>query len=125
MSCRNVLIVDDDRDIAHLLAEVLEMHGYIARSAHSGAEGVQATLEHRPDAVVLDLMLPDMDGIEVCRRIRIDERGAGVAILLLTAAIGDQHRARALAAGADRYLNKPFDAEGIARELNELLASKS
>lgn len=125
MSGRNVLIVDDDADIAELLAAVLECFGFATRAVHTGMDGVRAALEHRPDGMVLDLMLPDIDGLEVCRRIRADERGQDTVILLLTAALGDQHRDRALAAGANHFLNKPFDAEGIARELANVLGIKA
>lgn len=123
MTGRNVLIVDDDPEIAELLAAVLELYGFAARTVNCGLDGVRVALEHRPDAIILDLMLPDIDGVEVCRRLRSDERGKDTAVMLLTAALGDQHRQRALDAGVNRYMNKPFDAEGIVRELIELMES--
>lgn len=123
MTGRCVLIVDDDPEIAELLAAVLEVYGFVSRTVYNGHDGVAAALELLPDAVILDLMLPDLDGIEVCERIRNGNATKRPSILILTACLTDQHKDRALAAGVDRYLNKPFDPEGIVRELLETLCA--
>ncbi len=108
----NVLLVEDEREIAGALASELRHSGYEVRVEHAGMPALAAAREWKPDLVVLDLRLPDLDGLEVCRRIRA---GSNVPILILTARDSVAERVRGLDAGADDYLTKPFS-------LDELLA---
>jgi len=102
-----VLIVDDDRSLRDALRRALTLGGYDVRCADGGRRGLELMGETAPDAVVLDLGMPDVDGLEVCRRLR----GAGdrVPILMLTARDAVADRIEGLDAGADDYLVKPFD----------------
>ena len=105
-----VLLVEDDQELASPLAAELRHAGHDVRVAGDGLQGLAAAREWRPDVIVLDLRLPFVDGLEVCRRVR---RNSGVPILIVTArdSVGD--RVRGLDAGADDYLTKPFSLEEL------------
>jgi two-component system response regulator ResD len=111
----DVLVVDDEPTITEIVGRYLERAGYRARSARDGLEAVAAVAARRPDLVVLDVMLPGIDGLEVMRRIReIEERPIGV--ILLTARGEEHDRIAGLRDGADDYMAKPFSpAELVAR----------
>jgi two-component system response regulator ResD len=111
----SVLVVDDEPTIAEIVARYLERAGYEARIAHDGPEALAAWDERAPDLVVLDLMLPGFDGLEVMRRIRSVERDR-TGIILLTARDKESDRIVGLRLGADDYVVKPFSvAELVAR----------
>ncbi|MGI8945457.1 MAG: response regulator transcription factor [Thermoleophilaceae bacterium] len=108
-----VLVVEDDQDIALVLRRSLDMEGYEVRLARDGEQALEESSVFEPDAVVLDLGLPKLDGVEVCRRLR---REGDVPILMLTARDGIEQRVEGLDSGADDYLVKPFErAELLAR----------
>jgi len=109
-----VLVVDDEPSLAELLSSVLRYEGWSVRTAGDGAEAVRTGREFRPDAVVLDIMLPDFDGIEVMRRLRAEL--PDVCVLFLTARDAVEDRVAGLTAGGDDYVTKPFSlAEIVAR----------
>ncbi len=112
-------MVDDDRAVRDALRRALTLGGYEVEVAHGGQEGVSRVLAGAPDAVVLDLGMPDVDGLEVCRRLR----GAGnrLPILILTARDAVADRIDGLDAGADDYLVKPFDVGELKARLRALL----
>jgi DNA-binding response OmpR family regulator len=113
-----VLVVEDDRDIADVLRRSLRMEGYDVRLAGDGEEALSESSVFEPDAVVLDLGLPKLDGVEVCRRLR--EEG-DVPILMLTARDGVDDRVEGLDSGADDYLVKPFERKELLARLRALL----
>src|SRR4051794_24610379 len=106
MSKTKVLVVEDDKDIAKLLKYNLEKDGHQAFLAHDGEEGVALFRREKPRLVLLDLMLPKVDGLEVCRLIRADDRK--VPILMLTAKSTEVDKIVGLEMGADDYVTKPF-----------------
>ncbi|HEU0337230.1 MAG TPA: response regulator transcription factor [Gaiellaceae bacterium] len=109
-----ILVVDDEPSIVDAVATALRYEGYRVEEASSGREALAAVATFEPDLVVLDWMLPDVEGIEVGRRLR--ERGFRTAILFLTAKDGTEHKVEALRAGGDDYVTKPFSlAELVAR----------
>src|SRR5450759_2772096 len=109
-----VLVVDDEPSLAELLASVLRYEGWDIRTAADGASAVRAAREFRPDAVVLDVMLPDFSGLEVLRRLRADL--PRVCVLFLTARDAVEDRVAGITAGGDDYVTKPFSlGEGLAR----------
>ena len=113
-----VLVVEDDEDIAAALRRSLGLESYDVRLAADGVEALHESAVFSPDAVVLDLGLPRMDGVEVCRRLR-DEND--VPILMLTARDGVEDRVEGLDSGADDYLVKPFDRKELLARLRALL----
>jgi DNA-binding response OmpR family regulator len=111
-----VLVVDDEPTIAEVLARYLERSGYQTRRAHDGPRAVSIAGAWRPDVVVLDVMLPGFDGLEVMRRLRAAAGDAGPAVILLTARGEERDRIGGLREGADDYVVKPFSpAEIVAR----------
>jgi two-component system response regulator MprA len=114
-----VLVVDDDRAVRDALRRALTLAGYEVRAAEGGAEAIEAVVQEIPDAVVLDIGMPDIDGLEVCRRLRL--LGNRVPILMLTAREAVSDRVAGLDAGADDYLVKPFDVNELKARLRALL----
>jgi two-component system response regulator MprA len=112
------LVVEDDADIAGVLRRSLGMEGYDVRIASDGDAALDEASVFEPDAVVLDLGLPGVDGVEVCRRLR---SGGDVPILILTAREGVDSRVEGLDSGADDYLVKPFEREELLARLRALL----
>ena len=110
---KTVLIVEDEQNIVDILAFNLSREGYDTIEAYDGVTGLQLALEHNPDLILLDLMLPGMNGFEVCRRIR--ETGSTTPILMLTAREEEADKVMGLELGADDYITKPFS-------MRELLA---
>ncbi|WP_416223761.1 response regulator [Thermoflexus sp.] len=113
MSGKRILIVDDERAIRRFLRLILEAHGYAVLEAVDGQEALQLTATQRPDLLLLDLGLPDIDGVEVLRRLR---EWTGVPVIVLSVREREEDKIAALDAGADDYLTKPFGAgELLAR----------
>ena len=115
----HILIVDDDPRITDLLRRVLAYEGYSIASAASGSEALNRSLERPPDLVVLDIMLPGLDGLEVAQRLRA--AGDNVPILMLTARDTVADRVKGLETGADDYLVKPFAPEELVARVKALL----
>ncbi len=113
-----VLVVEDDRDIADVLRRSLGMEGYEVRLAEDGEKALAESSVFEPDAVILDLGLPKLDGVDVCRRLRED---GDVPILMLTARDSLDDRVVGLDSGADDYLVKPFEREELLARLRALL----
>src|SRR5215475_7539903 len=114
-----VLVVDDEPSLAELLASVLRYEGWEIRTAGDGASAVRTAREFRPDAVVLDIMLPDFDGMEVLRRVRAEL--PHVCVLFLTARDAVEDRVAGITAGGDDYVTKPFSLEEVLARLRGLL----
>jgi two-component system response regulator VicR len=110
---KTVLIVEDEQNIVDILAFNLSRDGYDTIEAYDGTTGLQLALEHNPDLILLDLMLPGMNGFEVCRKVR--ESGSSTPILMLTAREEEADKVMGLELGADDYITKPFS-------MRELLA---
>jgi DNA-binding response OmpR family regulator len=113
-----VLVVEDDRDIADVLRRSLDLDGYEVRLAGDGEAALAEADVFEPDAVILDLGLPKLDGVEVCRRLRLD---GDVPILMLTARDGVEDRVSGLDSGADDYLVKPFERRELLARVRALL----
>lgn len=114
-----ILIVEDDKSIARLLEMELGRRGYSARSAYDGEAGLEAVGRFRPDAIVLDIMLPKLDGVGVLRRLRRD--GDATPVVMLTARDATLDKVHGLNSGADDYLAKPFDIEELVARLEAVL----
>ncbi|MFE6511443.1 response regulator transcription factor [Nocardioides sp. NPDC057767] len=114
-----VLVVDDEVNIAELISMALRFEGWAVTTAHSGSKAVAAAKETAPDAIVLDWMLPDFDGLEVLRRVRATS--PDVPVLFLTAKDAVEDRVAGLTAGGDDYVIKPFSLEELVARLRALM----
>jgi DNA-binding response OmpR family regulator len=119
-----VLAVDDDEDILELVAFRLERSGYTVLRARDGEEALQVAREQRPDLVVLDVMMPKLDGFEVTRRLRADELTRSTPIILLTARAQDADVQTGFDAGADDYLRKPFSPQELRARVQAILGRR-
>ena len=125
MSPRPVaLIADDDPDILLLISLTLERDGYEVVSASDGARALESARERVPHLIVLDLMMPGIDGCEVTRRLRAAEATKDVPIMIVTAFAEESQAAMALAAGADAYMKKPFSPRELLAKTASLLLER-
>jgi DNA-binding response OmpR family regulator len=118
MSERTILVVDDEVAIAEAVRARLENEGYLVVVAHDGPDAIRLHAEHTPDLVVLDLMLPGMDGLEVCQQI---QRDSWTPVLMLTARTEEADKVAGFAVGADDYLTKPFSLRELAARVKAIL----
>jgi DNA-binding response OmpR family regulator len=118
---RRILVADDEVYILHILEFSLNLEGYEVISAASGAEALAKAAQERPDLVVLDVMMPEMDGHEACRRLKSDERLRDIPVIFLSArdTVADQELGRRL--GADAYITKPFSPQRLIDCIHTLL----
>jgi len=117
-----ILIVDDTIDIVELLLKRFNAEGYETVAAHDGEEGLQKVKEFRPDLIVLDVMMPKLDGFQVLERLRMQEETKFVPVLMLTAKSKMPEKIKGLQRGADDYLTKPFDYKELSTRVKSLLA---
>jgi phosphate regulon transcriptional regulator PhoB len=117
----SVLVVEDERDIRDLLAFHLEREGFQVRLARTGTEGLHRVKAATPDLIILDLMLPELDGLEVCRRLRQDPSTAAVPVIMLTAKGDEVDRVVGLEMGADDYVTKPFSPKELVARVRAVL----
>ena len=114
-----ILVVDDESSISDLIATSLRFVGFDVRTAATGAEALQVAEEFHPHAMILDVMLPDLDGFEVCRQLRSE--GHNVGVLFLTAKDGMEDKVAGLTIGGDDYMTKPFSLEELVARIRALL----
>jgi len=116
-----VLCVDDNRDAADSLGVLLELVGYEARVCYDGPSAIQVAEQYRPDAVILDLTMPGMDGLEVARQLRSREWARNLPLVAVTALGDEETRRRTAAAGFDLHLTKPVDPDRLANVLADIV----
>jgi two-component system, OmpR family, response regulator len=114
-----VLVVDDEENIAYVVTAALRVSGFDVASASSGRDALREVERFRPDLIVLDVMLPDLDGFEICRRLRND--GVDVPVVFLTARDATEDRLRGLTIGGDDYVSKPFSVEELVARVRVIL----
>ena len=122
---QKVLICDDTPTVLDFLELVFEKQGFDVIRAGSGPYAVEMASEHHPDVVLVDAMMPGMDGFEVCRRLRAKPDTADETILMYSAIVGDEVRARALSAGADEFLGKTLTHAELVSQVRDWLAARS
>ncbi len=120
-----ILIVDDAIDTVELLKKRFQAEGYDTAEAYNGEEGLQKVSEYNPDLIVLDIMMPKIDGYEVCQRLKADENTKYIPVLMLTAKGEVENKVKGLDIGADDYLAKPFDYTELSARIRSLLSSKA
>jgi len=118
---RTILVIDDEPELVKLLDYNLTKAGYLVLSARDGENGLAAARKHAPDAIVLDVMMPGLDGWEVCKRLRQDPSTSALPILMLTAKGDEGDRVLGLELGADDYVTKPFGVRELLARVKALL----
>lgn len=121
MAKSRVLIVEDEKDIVELLKINLKREGYEVHSAITGEDGLAKARELKPNVVLLDLMLPGIDGMEVCRSLKQDSKTRGIPVIMLTAKADETDIVSGLEVGADDYLTKPFSTKVLVAHMRALL----
>jgi two-component system, cell cycle response regulator len=116
-----VLVVEDDLEMNQLQCELLDVHGFDSLAAYTGAEALEMCDEKTTDAVLLDLMLPEIDGYETCRRLKSRASTDKLPIVMITAMDSEDCRQKGLEAGADAYFTKPFDPDQVISTLAVLI----
>ena len=124
MNC-SVLVVDDEYDIRQLLTTMLSMMGYQSYMAQDGLEALEKISEYQPDILILDVMMPRMDGLTLCRQLRGDEATATLPIIMLSGKAHHEAIQEGLNAGANRYMVKPTGLDELTRNITEVLAESN
>jgi len=121
MAKGTILVIDDEKDLTELVSYNLQKEGFVVRCARDGESGLKSAASVLPDLVLVDLMMPGIDGLEVCRRLRSDSKTATVPIIMLTAKSGESDRIVGLELGADDYVTKPFSPRELAARIKAVL----
>lgn len=120
-----ILVVDDEVHIANIIKLTLEHEGFEALVANDGADGLRLAREEKPDLILLDLMLPSIDGYKVCRLLKFDDKYKHIPIVLLSAMGEAQDRELGRQVGADLYISKPFKPDELVENIRQLLGETS
>lgn len=118
---KKILIVEDERKLSHILKLLLESDGFTVICSYGGYEGLYKYVKESPDLIVLDIMLPDLDGYEVCREIRRTLNNLKTPIIMLTCKGEDYDRIKGKVVGATKYMMKPYDGENLLNQIRECL----
>jgi two-component system alkaline phosphatase synthesis response regulator PhoP len=121
MPSERILVIEDEADLREVMAYNLRREGYKVSTAADGADGVRGARENKPDLILLDLMLPDFDGLEVCRRVRQDAEIAKTPIIMVTAKGEETDAIVGLGVGADDYVRKPFSVKELVARVGAVL----
>jgi len=119
-----ILVVDDDPRLLHIVEMYLSIEGYDVVTAENGEDGLKEAEAARPDLVILDIMMPGMDGIEACRRIRTNAETQSVPVVMFSALSSDDDVERARLAGANHLITKPFNLVGLGSVVNTFFPEK-
>jgi DNA-binding response OmpR family regulator len=122
---RRILVVDDDPRLLHVVAMYLSIEGYDVDTAGNGEEGLRSLEQRRPDLVILDVMMPGIDGLEACRRIKSNPETRTIPVVLFTALSRTDDVENGRAAGANRFINKPFSLIGLGAVIRSFLSEDS
>jgi two-component system alkaline phosphatase synthesis response regulator PhoP len=121
MAKETILVIEDEKNIAELVKYNLEQDGYRVLAAHRGDTGLKAAREKKPDLVILDLMLPELDGLEICKTLRQNPDTTAIPIIMLTARTEEADRVLGLELGADDYMTKPFSPRELLARVKAVL----
>lgn len=125
MGFQKILIVDDEAGIVNIVKLRLEANDYCVVTAYDGEEALEKTSQEMPDLIVLDLMLPKMDGYMICSLLKKNARYAAIPIILFSARSTEADKALGMKVGADAYITKPVDMDVLLAKIEELLAKKA
>ncbi len=118
---KKILLVEDEKDLSKTIVFRLEANGYTAITSYDGQDGLEKAKKEKPDLIILDLMLPKMDGYKVCALLKMDARYSKIPIIIFTARAQDEDIKMGKEAGADAYITKPFEPEVLLAKIKELL----
>jgi two-component system alkaline phosphatase synthesis response regulator PhoP len=122
MNPKKILVVDDEVDLVETVRFPLEMEGYHVLVSYNGEDALSQARKENPDLILLDLMLPKLDGYKVCRLLKFDERYKHIPILMLTAKTQEKDKVLGLETGADEYITKPFEMEYLLEKVKAYLS---
>lgn len=125
MDKEKILIVEDETALSEIIKIRLEKNGYEVISAFDGAQALEMARQQNPSLIILDLMLPKIDGYKVCRMLKFDEKYKKIPIILFTARVQESDKKLGEQVGADAYITKPFDPETLLSKIKELLIQKN
>ncbi|MDD5437063.1 MAG: response regulator [Candidatus Omnitrophica bacterium] len=125
MDKKKILLVDDEKDLVSAMVFQLEAAGYDVITAYDGLDGLEKSKKEKVDLIILDLMLPKMDGYKVCGLLKKDNRYSKIPIILFTARAQQSDKDMGKEAGADAYVTKPFDAKALILKIEELIKGKT
>lgn len=120
---KRLLVIEDEVDLAEMVKLRLEANGYEILIAHDGQDGLDMARKERPDLIILDLMLPKIDGYKVCRMLKFDEKYKHIPIIMFTARAQELDKKVGYDVGADAYITKPFDAQALLQKIKELVSN--
>ncbi|HEY5533054.1 MAG TPA: response regulator [Candidatus Anoxymicrobiaceae bacterium] len=118
-----VVVVDDDPEMVKAIEVMLRIAGIDVKGAFSGVTGYMLAKRELPDAIVLDIMMPDIDGYEVCRKLKLNPDTKHIPVIFVTARTGQEHIERGLSLGAQGYITKPFEPSELIEKLSEVTGS--
>ena len=118
---KKILLVDDEQDMVYVVKIRLEVDGFTVVTAGDGQEGLDKARQENPDLIILDLMLPKLDGYKVCRMLKFDEKYRNIPVILYTARGQETDEKLGYEVGADAYITKPFDPQKLLAKIHELL----
>jgi two-component system alkaline phosphatase synthesis response regulator PhoP len=121
MNSKKILIVDDEVDLVETLRLPLEMEGYTVLVSSNGEDALNQARKEKPHLIILDIMLPKLDGYKVCRLLKFDERYKHIPILMLTAKTQEKDKILGAETGADEYITKPFDIDELIEKIKKYL----
>lgn len=121
MDKKRILVVDDEGELVKAIEIRLKQADYDVIVAYDGQEGLEKARKEKPDLIMLDLMLPKMDGYKVCRMLKFDEKYKNIPIIMLTARAQESDAKMGMDVGANAYITKPFQHEGVLAKIKELL----
>ena len=121
MNSKKILIVDDEADLVETIRFPLEMEGYHVLASYSGEDALNQARKENPDLILLDLMLPNLDGYKVCRLLKFDNRYKHIPILMLTAKTQEKDKALGMETGANEYITKPFEMDDLLKKVKQYL----
>jgi DNA-binding response OmpR family regulator len=121
MESKKILVVDDEVDLAETLRFPLEMEGFTVLVSHNGEDGLHQARKEKPDLILLDLMLPKLDGYKVCRLLKFDDRYKHIPILMLTAKTQEKDKLLGMETGANEYITKPFEMDELLEKVKAYL----
>jgi len=121
MNPKKILVVDDEADLVETVRFPLELDGYNVLVSYNGEDALNQARKEKPDLIILDLMLPKLDGYKVCRLLKFDERYKHIPILMLTAKTQEKDKILGMETGADEYITKPFEMDDLIKKVKAYL----